>query len=260
VSKTSVRQQRAVHKKWRGCFKLTYLGNVDSEAVSNKPLLMHKRCVQGFFMRVALTIFMLMLLTKGYGQVTLGTGIVTIDFDDRTVIDFYKKSTDKNHYKRIEFFDDKEINSWNIRNLEIERTWLNPEVLWLDYSQFNFRCKSATANWLELIVNNDNGMTLWVKRTKTTTYLTWEEYLKNASQVDRLEEFKQKIRERPNDKSAEIEYEGRDCFEVRSMQGDWIEIFTSDTCDEEGTTTKVKSGWIRWREGEKLLIYYYTSC
>ena len=212
-----------------------------------------------FFMKVTATILILIIsLTKSYGQVTLGTGIVKIEFDDKTVIDFYKRPTDKSHDKRIEFFDDKEINSWNIKNLETERTWLKPELLWLDYSQFNFRCKSTTTDWLELIVNNENGMTLWVKRTKATKYLTWEEYLKDMFAVDRLESNKQKIRKMPSDTAAEIKYEGRDCFEVKSLKGDWIEINSTDHCDEGSNTTKIDRGWIKWKEGDKLLIKYYT--
>ena len=211
-------------------------------------------------MRVVLTILILIPLTRCYGQMPLGTGVVKIAFDGKTVIDFYKHPTDKAHFKRVEFFNDIEINSWNIKNLEIEKAWLNPEIIWLDYSQFNFRCKSTTTDWLELIVNNEPGLTLWIKRTKATTYLTWEQYLKDASQVDRLKETKQKIRKRPNDNADEIKYERQDCFQVKSMQGDWIEIFTPDTCDEVDEKSKVKSGWIKWRDGDRLLIEYYTSC
>lgn len=72
------------------------------------------------------------VLAEGYGQVTLGIGIVKIEFDSNTVVDFYKSPTDRTFTKRIEFFDDKSINSWNIKNLEREKTWLKPEVLWLD--------------------------------------------------------------------------------------------------------------------------------
>lgn len=210
-------------------------------------------------MKVSLIILALMFLTQD-GQVTLGTGIVKIAFNEKTVIDFYEKPTDKDYFKRIEFFDDKETNSWSIKNLEAERAWLKPEMIWLDYSQFNFRCKSTTTDWLQLVVNNESGLTLWIKRTKTTSYLTWEDYLKNASLVERLNESKQKIRRIPDNSGEEIRYEGQDCFQVKSLKGDWIEIFTPDHCDEVDPKNKVKSGWIKWRDRNKLIIDYYTSC
>ena len=210
-------------------------------------------------MRVWTIILLMSILTKGYGRVTLGTGIIKIEFDDKTVVDFYKRPTDKTFTKRIEFFDDKSINSWNIKNLGREQTWLKPEVLWLDYSQFNFRCKSTNGEWLELIVNNDNGQTYWIKKNKTTIFLTWEEYLKQMFAVERLADYKQKIREQPSDMADYIRYEGRDCFKVKSLKGDWIEISTTDNCDNGQSKSQIKSGWIKWRRGNKLLINYYTT-
>lgn len=199
------------------------------------------------------------ILTKSYGQVTLGTGIVKIEFDDKTIVDFYDKLTDKTQSKRIEFFDDKSINSWNIKNLDKEKTWLKPEVLWLDYSQFNFRCKTHANGWLEVIVNNETGKTLWIKETKKTKFLTWENYLKDMFGVSRLENEKQKIRNSPSDNEQEIKYQGADCFQVKTLKGDWIEIFTGDHCDEYGSKTQIKSGWIKWRRGDKMLIEYHTT-
>jgi hypothetical protein len=111
-------------------------------------------------MRFWTTILIMTILTKSYGQVTLGTGVAKIEFDAETIVDFYTKPTDKVYSKRIEFFDDKGINSWNIKDLEKEKVWLKPELLWLDYSQFNFRCKSKTNDWLEVIVNNEDGTSL----------------------------------------------------------------------------------------------------
>jgi hypothetical protein len=215
--------------------------------------------VRKFFMTIRAIIVLMTILTKSYGQVTLGTGIVKIEFNDKTILDFYNEPTDKVYSKRIEFFDDKTINSWNIKNLETQKSWLNPEVLWLDYFEFNFRCKSTKADWLELIVNNETGMTLWVKRTVVTKYLTWEKYLKGMFSVDRLMDYKQNIRKEPNDTAEEIKYEGRDCFKVMSLSGDWIEIFTTDYCDEGKNKDKIKSGWIKWRDGNKLLIEYHTT-
>jgi hypothetical protein len=225
----------------------------------NQPNAICAHVVRKFFMRVWTTILLLTIWTVGYGQVTLGTGIVKIEFNEKTVVDFYKKPADKVQFKRIEFFDDKSINSWNIKNLEKEKAWLKPEVLWLDYSQFNFRCKSTNGDWLELIVNNDNGQTYWIKKNTTIKFLTWEEYLKDMFGVDRLEDYKQKIRKEPSDTAEEIKYEGRDCFEVKSLRGDWIEIFSTDHCDEGKNKDKIKSGWIKWRHGDKLMIEYHTT-
>ena len=48
---------------------------------------------------------------------------------------------------------------------------------------------------------------------------------------------------------------------VKSINGDWIEISTPDYCDENYTdsTAPIKSGWIKWRQGNKLLIDYFIT-
>jgi len=134
-------------------------------------------------------------------------------------------------------------------------------VLWLDYSSFVFICKTLTNDWFEVIVNNENGESLWLKKSELAKFSSWETYLLEMFGVARLSDESQKIRQQPNDSSEEIKYSGQDCFQVKSMNGDWIEIFTADYCDESYTDskTKIESGWIKWRQGNKLIIEYYIT-
>ena len=194
-------------------------------------------------------------------QTTLGIGLVSINFDDKTILHFYATPTDKEPKRTIVFFDDQSINSWNIRDLDQQKEWLKPEILWLDYSKFVFRCVKIDDNWLKIIVNNETKETLWLEKSDLTTFIDWENYLKNMFGVARLFDQKQKIRSLPTDDSEEIIYQGNDCFQVKAMKGDWIEIFTAEYCDESYTDskTKIKSGWIKWRQGNKILIEYFTT-
>lgn len=194
-------------------------------------------------------------------QTDLGLGLVSINFDDKTVLHFFSSPNHKVPKRSIQFFNDQKINSWNILNLDKQKEWLRPEVLWLDYTSLVFRCLEIKDDWLKVMVNNENGETLWLKKSELTIIQDWENYLKEMFGVERLPEQQQKIRSLPSDTSEEIIYQGKDCFQVKSMKGDWIEIFTADYCDETYTDskTKIKSGWIRWRQGNKLLIDYFTT-
>lgn len=191
----------------------------------------------------------------------LGIGLVSINFNEKTVLHFFSSPIDKEPKRSIQFFNDPKINSWNIRDLDKQKEWLKPEILWLDYSFFVFRCLEIKANWLKVMVNNENGETLWLKKSELTIIQDWENYLKEMFGVERLPDQQQKIRSLPNETSKEIIYQGKDCFQVKSMKGDWIEIFTAEYCDESYTDskTKIKSGWIRWRQENKLLIDYFTT-
>ncbi len=205
------------------------------------------------------TLILLTVLTQSYGQAPLGIGMVEIQFDASTVVEFYNTPEEKTFAKRIEFFDDKSINSWSIKDLKSVQSWLKPESMWLDYHHFVFRCTSANKAWLEVIVNNEDGKSYWIKRTTETVFQTSEEYFKAMFSIDRLPDEKQEIRVQPTDASAKIQYEGRHCFIVKSVKGDWIEIATEGHCATE-KVTQIKSGWIRWRRGEKLLIKCYPTC
>lgn len=192
-------------------------------------------------------------------QTKIGIGLVSINFDNKPIIHFYKNLNDKKAIRTIEFFDDNSINSINIKNLETQKKWLKPEALWFYFPTFSFRCKSKTNGWYEVIVNNESGQTLWMRNEKFTELLTWEMFLKSKFVIERLPKYKQAIRKLPSNGSKKIKYVGTDCFEVKSMKGDWIKIFTSDFCKSgygENEGTILQSGWIKWKSGNTLLIKY----
>lgn len=192
-------------------------------------------------------------------QTEIGIGIVSIDSDSKPIVRFYKNPNDKKAVRTVEFFDDKSINSFNIKNLETQKVWLRPEAFRSEYPAFSFRCKSKTRNWYEVIVNNKNGKSLWIKKERFTKLLSWETYLKNTYVIERLAKYKQPIRKFPATDSTKIRYAGQDCFQVKSMKGEWLEIYTSDFCRSgygEPEKTTIKSGWIKWKNGNTLLIDY----
>lgn len=194
-------------------------------------------------------------------QTDLEIGVISINFNSKTIIKFYGNPKDNKPARTIEFFNDKSINSWNIKNLEIQRQWLKPEVLWLDYSALNFRCKTKAKGWYEVIVNNQTGKTFWIKNNRLTEFLSWESYLKNMFGIQRISNFKQAIKKSPAKNSSETKYVGKDCFQVKSMKGEWIEIFTPHYCKDGYTDskTKIQSGWIKWKNGNILLIHYFIT-
>ncbi|WP_426485653.1 hypothetical protein [Flavobacterium sp. 2] len=204
-------------------------------------------------MRLKLTLFFLILSISIFAQTNLGIGLISIKFNDKTVLPFYSSMNDKEPIKTIRFFNDKSINSWNIKDLKNEQKWLKPEVLWIDYNFFVFRCEKQENEWFKIIVNNESGKSLWIKKNKITEFKNWEKYLQDMFRIERVSKT-DKIYKSPNKNAATIKYSGEDCFQVKSTKGDWIEIFTSE-CDE--SKNEIKSGWIKWKEGNRLLIEYF---
>ncbi len=136
-------------------------------------------------MRVFIIILLAMIVTKTHGQVPLGIGLAKVEFNDKTVLNFYSKPDEASFVKGIEFFTDDKINAWNIRNLDKVKSWLKPQELWLDYSRFVFRCKIRENGWLEVIINNGDGQTFWIKESQNIMFLGWEDYFKGMFAVHR---------------------------------------------------------------------------
>lgn len=206
-------------------------------------------------MKLKLTLLFSILSISIFAQTNLGIGLVTIKFDDKTVLPFYTSINDKEPVKTIRFFNDKSINSWNIKDLKNQQKWLKPEILWLDYNYFVFRCEEKENNWFKIIVDNESGKSLWIKKSKSTLFRNWEKFLQDMFSVQRKSKT-DKIYKLPNKNSGAIRYSAEDCFQVRSMKGDWIEVFTSE-CDD--VKSQLKSGWIKWKDGNNLLIEYFPT-
>lgn len=207
-------------------------------------------------MRLILAVVFSFINLALYAQADIGMGIVSINFNAETVIDFYKSPDLQVKMKSLEFFDDKKINSINIKNLDLHKEWLQPETLWLDYYQFNFRVKSKYENCYEVYVSDNR--TMWIENKEFIEFLSWEDYLIRMFAVTRTNPKEQKILENPDLKATEIPYSDEDCFNVRKMSGNWIEIFTPNHCLEE-IKNPIKAGWIKWKEGNKLLINYFLT-
>ncbi|MEZ0005058.1 hypothetical protein ABH942_000401 [Flavobacterium sp. 28YEA47A] len=206
-------------------------------------------------MKFLQALFILFTLNAA-AQSDLGIGIVTIKFTGNTVLNLYTAAYDKEPKEVIEFYQDEVTGSPDIKNIETVEKWLKPEGFFLDYDQLIFRCKSEERFWIEIIVNNETGESYWIRKTKSVDLDTWDGFLKNAFMVSR-NSFPQEIKTQPSDAARTIPFEDEDCFQVKSMKGDWIQIFTAPHCDE--TSNPIKSGWIRWKEGNEILIDYFLA-
>jgi len=206
-------------------------------------------------MKFLQALFILFTLNAA-AQSDLGIGIASIKFTGNTVLNFYAAAYDKEPKQVIEFYQDEATGSPDIRNIETIEKWLKPEGFHLDYDQLIFRCKSEERFWIEIIVNNETGESYWIRKTKAVDLDTWEGFLKNAFMISR-NSFPQEIKVQPNDTAKTIPFDGEDCFQVKSMKGDWIQIFTAPHCDD--MDNPIKSGWIRWKEGNEILIDYFLT-
>ncbi|MBA9072257.1 hypothetical protein GGR22_000383 [Flavobacterium gossypii] len=199
----------------------------------------------------------LLISLNAMAQADIGIGIVSVKLNGQTVLKLYADPYDKEPKHILEFFNDENTESLDLKDFENHEKWLKPEIFAIEDNQLIFRCKSEERFWVEIIVNNETGESYWLRKTKTTDLNTWEGFLKEMFMISR-NDFPQEIKTQPNDEAKEIQFDGDECFQVKTMKGDWIQIFTGPHCDDVGGGS-LKSGWIRWKEGSKLLIDYFLT-
>lgn len=199
---------------------------------------------------------LLFLSLSAAAQADLGIGIATVKLTGNTILKLYTDPYGKEPKRVLEFFTEENTESLDMKDIENHEKWLKPEGFTLEEGQIIFRCKSEERFWIEIIVNNETGESFWLKKTKAIDLNTWDGFLKGAFMISR-NEFPQEIRTQPSNEAKEVQFDGEECFQVKTVKGDWIQIFTAPHCDD--ISGNLKSGWIRWKDENKLLIDYFLT-
>lgn len=127
--------------------------------------------------------------------------------------------------------------------------WLVPEHLKMDYEIFLLRVTRLTPHWAEVIGNTTTGETWWVDRAGIR-FASWPEFLLDVSSVEAFAPEANPVRARPLDSSPVLSTAGG-ALRVLAVQGDWIQVDTSELADR-----MPPDGWMRWRDGDRLLVAF----
>lgn len=201
-----------------------------------------------------ITLFLLST-TALNAQVEAGLGIATVKIKENEVLHFYAEKESSEVVKTIEFVADPTSKKVSIKGYELVVEWLMPEEVNLDNSYISFRCIFAKEGWIKVMVNENENY--WIQRNESVDYKDWPTFLANTIGISRLAECPQKVREAASDSGTNLKYEGTDCFTVKSIKGDWLEVAASGKCGRTTGDGDLESGWIRWRKGNRIQVQYY---
>lgn len=127
--------------------------------------------------------------------------------------------------------------------------WLVPQHLKMDYELFQFRVLTLSQEWAEVIGNTQTGQSWWIERS-AIRFESWPEFLLGVNSVEALDAEANPVRERPFDQSS-IMSTAPEPVPPLAVRGEWLKVGTSHLADRIRP-----EGWIRWRDGERLLIAY----
>ena len=148
----------------------------------------------------------------------------------------------------------------------LEETITNAPVLPFfykpDYGQYHLVCLSKSKTYYKILINNTQVG--FVPNDTSFTFFTWDSILLSSS-IDRLTK-NNPIKISPYETSNNIDYKCQSgilkVLEVKSSGNkSWIQVSFPENCETYSSNqTKVKKGWILWKEENKILVDILLSC
>ena len=202
------------------------------------------------FMVTTSVLFFLFSFIQFTAAQEIGIGIVSPNLIPKTTLYFYNKPDFRTVQQEnipidsLTFFE-----SEFYIDIKTAPPWFVPEYAKLDYNILALRAVTLTKNWIEVIVNNQNQQTAWVKR-EDVQFNFWEDFLLNVFSVEVLDLKKNPVRIKPlNNASTNVKFQSTILIPI-AIQDEWMMVFSGDPLD------KNIMGWIKWRDKDRLLISY----
>lgn len=136
----------------------------------------------------------------------------------------------------------------NCKKIKVENAKIGKDIIPLlnktDYSILFFVCVEKNNKFYKIITSS--GTYAYIKPSDKFIFYSWNEFLKN--QVVGVEsKISNSLFDKINGKQVVFKnLQSDDEIEIINIKGDWLNI--------ENTTIN-KNYWLKWREGNKLLIY-----
>ena len=138
----------------------------------------------------------------------------------------------------------------------LEEYQFNPRLFYPEYELMEFVVLNISDDHYYISIDSGSNEKMVRKDKGHFIYNSWEDYIQTKYLSFDPEE--NPIRVAPND-SSEIVYPYNDYFfKAIEVQGNWIKIECNDDCKicDKGKL----AGWIKWRDGKKLLVSTGSVC
>jgi len=128
--------------------------------------------------------------------------------------------------------------------------WFVPAHLKLDYDILYIRVISIQSDFIEVLVNESNGQTSYMDRSKNKLYL-WPEFLLTINSVDPVNHENNPVRVKPLSHAGLVSNQHYAFLKPIRISNQWIQVEMLDDA-----FNFLGKGWIKWRENDRLLISY----
>ena len=179
-------------------------------------------------------------------------GVITLNPDLEASDTIKIKNLDGSMWYRFSFLYDDSDGEYDFYNPEFNPLLFNPD----SYSLAMEVIDHVTANCYEIIVDNNSRLRKYIdiKNQPTLRFIPMNEYVLNAFSVSYDEATNPLLKSLKG--KEKLNFEDSTNFLIRPLElsGDWLQVSRTDLNTNEKTI-----GWIKWRNGRKLLVTIFSD-
>jgi hypothetical protein len=208
-------------------------------------------------------LLLLLLTSSTYAQPNRlkGKGLISVEIEKMPTLRFFESLDSNEPIHSTQVFDDPAIGSYNIKNIEkISKDWFNPLHCLLDYYIFYFQCSDIKDPWYQIVINEKTDLKYWIKKADFIKYVAWDQFISDVVSVMPNDSIINPILLSPQINAPKAKKQFINCLTPVSVNGEWLKVRIEPAiCDKtlEMSESDIFEGYIRWREGDELLITYY---
>ena len=181
----------------------------------------------------------------------MGLGMVKPNFYKKRILYFYSPNLEKDVSEHLPYdslvFKETDNNQYSI---SYAPPWFYPEHLKMDYEILYLKILTLSRDWIQVEVNKQTQLSSWLS-VSDVQILLWPDFLLSVFDVEIIDQTNNPLRIKPLLHASTIPQKKYSYLSPIMVKESWLKVRLLDN-----DYTKVGEAWLRWHDGNKLLIRY----
>ncbi|MEQ8574081.1 hypothetical protein [Fulvivirga sp.] len=119
-----------------------------------------------------------------------------------------------------------------------------------DYSLLGLIVTADKGSRYKVVVNGNNGLEKYIEKQDYLEFLKWGEYIVSKTFSVDFDKMNNPLKMENDRESSNIPYSNDEFYHPNKVEGDWLQV-------KWGNEDNWEYGWIRWRDGNDIIIKWY---
>lgn len=182
--------------------------------------------------------------SQAYTKIGSAFGVLTLadSYERGDTVRFYNDDGSL-WYKFTYYYDDSD-GQWDYPNEAFRPRAFHP-----DYFTLTLDVVEDLGTQYRVIVNATTGLEKLIPKERFLRFRTWEQYVLNVFAIDH-DDQQNPVRSTPGGQPSATPPGANDRLQPVKIEGDWLQV-------KWGSEGSWSFGWVRWREGDRLVLYIF---